>query len=270
MLDSLTTAGDEGWDLHARQSTTRYAPVGVDRVVGAGSQLARFQRGDSTLIVAAFFVHDDSLRSPEARLAASLGDGIAGSSAPDSTMSGTLTLMMPGRPVLAGVEITDSASHSLARTRTLYPATPPASGAGLSDLLLYRGGGEPPEQLDSALARAIPEVRVMRGEPLGVYWEAYRPDAANDSTEVSLSVERVDHGFLRSAFQRVGLADQDSPLKMHWTDARSAVGGTSTYAVSLDLSNLSAGRYRITLAVANQGGGGNPSITYREFELTDR
>jgi hypothetical protein len=81
-------------------------------------------------------------------------------------------------------------------------------------------------------------------------------------------VERVDHGLLRSAFQRVGLADQDSPLKLHWSDARPVVGGTSTYAVSLDLSNLSPGRYRVSLAVAS--GGGAPSVTYREFELTNR
>jgi hypothetical protein len=269
LLDSLTAAGDEGWELRAQQSTSRYGPVGVERVIGAASQLARFRRADSTLIVAAFLVRDDSVRSPDARLAASLSDGSTRVSTPDSTLSGTVTLTLPGAPALAGVEITDTVSHSLARNRTLYSSVPASSGAALSDLLLYRGGGDPPEQLDSALARAYPGLRVVRGEPIGVFWEAYHPDAQNDSTEVSLTVERVDHGLLRSAFQRVGLADQDSPLKMHWSDARPVVGGTSTYAVSLDLSNLSAGRYRITLAVANAGGGQTPSTTFREFELAE-
>ena len=267
LLDSLATAEDDGWDLHAQQSTTRYAPPGVDRVIGVGSQIARFRRGDSTLVVAAFFSGDDSLRSPATRLAASIGDGSTWASAPDSTLSGTVTLMMPAAPLLAGVEITDSVSRSLARSRILYPSVPAAKAASLSDVLLYRGGGDPPEQLDSALARAIPGVRVVKGVPVGVFWEAYLPDKPADSTEVSLTVERVDHGFFRSAFQRVGLADQDSPLKMHWTDARPVVGGTSTYAVSLDLSNLSTGRYRVSLAVTN--GGGVPATTFREFELAD-
>ena len=267
LLDSLATADDDGWDLHARQSTTRYAPPGVDRVVGLGSQIARFRRGDSTLIVAAFFTGDDSLRAPEARLGASLADGSARASAPDSPLSGTVMLTVPGAPVLAGVEITDSASHSLARSRVLYAATPAAIGTTLSDVLLYRGAGEPPEQLDSALARAIAGARVPRGEPIGVFWEAYRAAATGDSAEISLSVERVDHGFFRSAFQRVGLADQDSPLKMHWSDARPVVGGVTTYAVSLDLSNLAPGRYRVSLALG--GGDAPPATTSREFELTD-
>lgn len=267
LLDSLATSDDDGWDLHARQSTTRYAPWGVDRVIGIGSQFARFRRGDSTLIVAAFSSGDDSLRSPETRLAAGIADGTVWASAPDSTLSGTVTLKLPGAPLLAGVEITDSVSRSLARNRVLYSGAPPAPGAALSDILLYRGGGDPPEQLDSALARAIPGVHVARGEPVGVFWETYWPGKPADSAEVSLTVERVDHRFFRSAFQRVGLADQDSPLKMHWNDARPVVGGMSTYAVSLDLSNLSAGRYRVSLAVTN--GDGAPVTTFREFELAD-
>lgn len=267
LLDSLASADDEGWDLDTRQSITRYAPAGVDRVSGLGSQIARFRRGDSTLIVAAFYTGDDSLRAPETRLGASLADGSTRASAPDSTLSGTVTLTIPGAPMLVGVEITDSASHSLARSRILYPAAPPTSTSALSDLLLYRGAGDPPEQLDSALVRAIPGLRVTRGEPVGVFWEAYRPAGGGDSTEVSLTVERVDHGFFRSAFQHVGLADQDSPLKMHWNDARPVVGGITTYAVSLDLSNLAPGRYRLSLALGS--GDAAPATTFREFELAD-
>lgn len=267
LLDSLASADDEGWELHARQSVTRYAPFGVDRVTGLGSQIARFRRGDSTLIVAAFFTGDDSLRAPEARLAASLADGSARASGPDSTLSGTLTLTVPGAPVLTGVEITDSVSHTLARSRILYAPTRQASDATLSDLLLYRGAGDPPEQLDSALARAIPGLHVTRDQPVGVFWEAYRPKTTSDSAEVSLTVERVDHGFFRSAFQRIGFADQDSPLKMHWSDARAVVGGVTTYAVSLDLSNLAPGRYRVSLALAS--GDAAPATAVREFELAD-
>jgi hypothetical protein len=268
-LDSTASAAsdEDGWDLHSHQSIARYAPHRIDRLLGVTTQLARFRRGDSTLLVGAFFVGDDSIRAPDARLAAALADGRAFASAPDSTMSGTVTLMLAGDPALAGVEITDSASSTLARSRTLF-APRQSTGPALSDLLLYRGGSEPPEGLDSALARAIPGSRVERAQPLGVYWEAYRTDDAADSTKVSITVERVDHGFFRSAFQKIGITQDDSPLRLAWTDTRPVIGGVSTYAVSLDLGNLEPGHYRVSLALA--GSDGVPLVATRELELVDR
>jgi hypothetical protein len=181
-------------------------------------------------------------------------------------MSGTVTLMLGGDPSLAGVEITDSTSRTLARSRTLF-APRPSSGAALSDLLLYRGGGDPPVGVDSALARAIPGSRVERTQPVGVYWEAYRTDDSGDSASVSVTVERVDHGFFRSAFQKLGVAQEDSPLRLNWTDTRPVIGGVSTYAISLDLGNLAPGRYRVSLSLT--GSDGSPLVATRELELVD-
>lgn len=269
LLDSLASASgdDEGWDLHSQQSAARYAPPRIDRILAMTSQVERFRRGDSTLLVAAFYVNDDSIRAPDTRLAASLRDGRTWVSAPDSTMSGTVTLLVPGAPMLAGVELTDSASSTLARSRILYPPRA-TDDEVLSGLLLYRGGDDPPEVLESALARAIPGERIARSQPVGLYWESYRSGDAGDSSSVSITVERIDHGFLRSAFQRLGVANDDSPLKMQWTDSRAVIGGRSTYAVSLDLSNLASGRYRITMSLTASD---QPPITSsRELELVDR
>ena len=268
LLDSLASASsdDDGWDLHSRQSAARFAPHRVERLLAVNSQLARFRRGDSTLLVGAFFISDDSIRAPDARLAAALADGSTYSSAPDSTMSGTAVLLLASEPLTAGIEITDSISNSLARNRVLFAPRAPA-GAALSDILLYRGGGDPPDVLDSALARAIAGQRVERSQPLGIYWEAYRPGDSGDSATVSITVERTDHGFFRSAFQRLGVTESDSPLRMGWIDPRPVIGGSSSYAVSLDLANLSPGRYRISIAVT--GRDGSATTTSRELELTD-
>lgn len=269
LLDSLASAAsdDDGWDLHSQQSAARYAPPRVDRLLTMTSQLARFRRGDSTLLVGAFFVRDDSIRAPEARLAAALRDGSTYASAPDSTMSGTVTLLLPAEPQLAGVEITDSVSSTLARSRVLYPRRE-TKEATISDLLLYRGGENPPEVLDSAMARVMPGDRVTRSQPLGVYWEVYRSGETSDSALVSITVERIDHGLFRSALQRLGVAEEDSPLKMQWTDSRSVVGGMSSYAISLDLSNLASGRYRVTMSLT--GSDASPLTSSRELELVDR
>ena len=269
LLDSLATAtsDDDGWDLHSRQSVTRYAPHLIERILPVNTQLARFRRGDSTLLVSAYFVGDDSIRAPDARLAAALSDGSAHATAPDSTMSGSAMLMLASEPLLAAVEITDSASRTLARSRALYGPRS-STDAALSDILLYRGGGDPPESVDSALARAIPGERIERGQAVGVYWEAYWPDDPGDSTSVAVTVERIDHGVLRSTLQMLDITQDDSPLRMNWTDARAVIGARATYAVSLDLANLSPGRYRISISLA--GSDGRPLTTSRELELTDR
>ena len=268
LLDSLATGGDDGWELRARQSDARYGPPGVRRVAPVEAQLARFRRGDSTLVVAAFASSDDSIRAPVAQLAVALRDGRTQATAPDSTAHGVARLLVDHGPVLAGVELTDSLSGTLARTRLVLSAAGDSSAVALSDILLYRAGGEPVELLDSALARALPGARVTRSEPVGVYWEAYRRGSEGDSADVAVTVERIDSGFLRSIGQRLGLTDEDSPLRMRWTDARPVAAGTSSYAVSLDLSNLAPGRYRLSLTVTT--GAGESATASRDLELMDR
>jgi hypothetical protein len=51
---------------------------------------------------------------------------------------------------------------------------------------------------------------------------------------------------------------------MKWNEARPSAGR----AVSLDLTNLDSGRYRVTLTVTRDDGGS--TSTTREVELTDR
>lgn len=269
LLDSLAVAGNDGWDLHSRQSEARYGPAGVRRMTTVTAQVARFRRGDSTLVVATYESTDDSLRAPEVRLAVALANGDTRISAPDSVTRGVARVSVASTPVLAGVEISDSVSGTLARSRLVFtPESPDELRAlALSELVLYRGGGEPVDALDSALARALPAAVLSRSNPLGVYWETYRSADAGDSVDVAITMERIDAGFFRGVQQRLGLAAEDSPLRMRWTDARPVTGGVSTYAVSLDLGNLAAGRYRLTLTVTSQDG--VPVTASRELELLD-
>ena len=85
--------------------------------------------------------------------------------------------------------------------------------------------------------------------------------------DVAVTVERIDHGFLRSARQRLRLADQDTPLRVRWTDARPATPGISPHAISLDLGRLPGGRYRLTLSLTPADG--RPVMATREVELME-
>ena len=65
-----------------------------------------------------------------------------------------------------------------------------------------------------------------------------------------MTVERIDRSWLRGVRQKLGLADADSPLRLHWNDARPTEAGEAlSRAISLRLANLEPGKYRITMAL---------------------
>jgi hypothetical protein len=166
------------------------------------------------------------------------------------------------------VELTDTATGTLARSRTLYAPRRDSARMRLSDLLVFHYRGDPQPVLDSAAAGAVKGEVVSRSEPLGVYWETYGVAGDGDQMATEVTVERIDHGFFRSARQRLGLDDPDSPLRIRWSDARSAVDGIAARAISLDLANLPGGRYRVSLTLTPAG---SPVlVSAREIEITDQ
>jgi hypothetical protein len=267
LLDTLAEGGDAGWDLRSRLGESRYAPRNVRRVAPVSTQLARFRRGDRILLAAAYAASDDSLAATTTRLAATIDDTATVVGEPDSVRRGTATLLLPRPPRLAGVEIADTTTGTFARSRVLYRPDSSAARLSLSDLLLYRAGAEPAAALDSALALAIPGDTVGRDRPVGVFWETYGLTDAGETVDVAVTVERIDRSWFRAARQAVHLADEDTPLRLRWTDARPADSGVAPHAVSLDLANLPGGRYRLTLSLTPQGA--PPATASRELQLRE-
>jgi len=255
LLDTSATASDDAWDLRARFSESRFAPRLVQRVAPLSLQLARFRRGDSTLLVAAYATGDDSLgASAAAVIGATLDDGSTFVQ-PAGERSGHARLALASSPRLAGVDVADTTTRTLARARALYSVPAHSDALAISDLLLFRPGAEPPESLDSALAVAIPGDTVVRTTPVGIYWETYGLADGGEPLDVSVTVERIDRSWLRGARQRIGLTDKDSPLKLHWNDSRAPqAGGLVARAISLDLANLEPGQYRVTVALGRASG----------------
>ena len=268
LVDSLRPVSSDAWDMVSHQAEARYAPPLVHRVTDAAMQVARFRRADSTLVVAAYAATDDSLVTPVGVFGAAARDGSIALSAADSGRIGRSRVLVKGPVFLVGVDVRDSARHTLARTRRILTTTPDTSRLQLSDLLVYRAGNAPAASLDSALARAVPGDTVARDRQVGFFWETYGIAAEGESIELSLSLERIDHPWLRSARQRLRLTPVDSPLRIRWTDARSSTGSGAGHAVALDLGNLDAGRYRVTLTLTPLDGAG--ASTSRELSLTDR
>jgi hypothetical protein len=267
LADSLQPLQHDAWNMNAPRAEARYAPPMVRRVANVAAQFARFRRGDSTLLVAAFAVHDDSLRTLIARLGAAGLDGIAVVSEPDTAHVGRVRVMFAGAPWIIGVDVSDTTTRTLGRTRHAYVPGADSARLALSDLLVYRAGEEPAPSLDSALARAIPGDTVTRNRPLGIFWETYGLSTEGETVDIAVSVERVDHSWIRSARQKLGLTPVDTPIRIRWTDARTSAERAAAHAISLDLGNLDSGRYRLTLSLSPADG--TPVTAVREVELMD-
>ena len=265
--DSLKPLPSNAWEPGALRATSRYAPRLVRRLAGVAAQIARFRRGDSTLVIAAFTAEDDSLRAAVAVLGAAALDGVVQISAPESSRAGCARVIVAGAPFVVGMEVTDTSTQTLARMRLAYMPARDTVRLSLSDLLLYRAGAQPATSLDDALPGAIRGDTVTRNRPLGLFWETYGLASEGESVDLSVSVERVDHGWIRSARQRLGLAPADTPIRMRWTDARPPADRAAAHAVSLDLANMDTGRYRVTLTLAPLGG--SPVSVSREIGLID-
>ncbi|MFL5607243.1 MAG: hypothetical protein ACJ8AD_12405 [Gemmatimonadaceae bacterium] len=252
LYDTSASAQNDAWDMKTRTAESRFAPRLVQRVAPVAMQIARFRRGDSTLVVSAFKASDDSLvAAAPAVLGVTLPDGTV-RTVEGTGVSGTATIMLERSPLLAGIDVTDTTTSTLARARALL--RPFASGKGLSvsDLLLFRAEDGAPETVAAALERAFPGDTLYRDRPIGVYWETYGVAEQGEALDVAVTVERIDRSWLRGVRQKLKLSDPDSPLRLHWSDARPAEGGEAlARAISLRLGNLEPGKYRITMALGH-------------------
>jgi len=251
LYDTAASAQNDAWDMKVRTAESRFAPRGVKRIVPVGMQIARFRRGDSTLVVSAFRASDDSLfAAGPAVLGVTLRDGTV-RTVEGTGASGTAMLTVARAPLLAGVDVTDTTTSTLARSRVLM--RPLASGAPLSvsDLLLFHAEDGAPESVGAALEKAIPGDTLYRERPIGVYWETYGIAEQGEALDVAVTVERIDRSWLRGVRQKLKLSDPDSPLRLHWSDAHPTEPGQAlSRAISLRLGNLEPGKYRITMALS--------------------
>jgi hypothetical protein len=266
LYDTAASAQNDAWDMKIRTAESRFAPRLVKRVAPVGMQIARFRRGDSTLVVSAFKASDDSLvAAGPAVLGVTLADGTV-RTIQAAGSSGTATLMLERSPLLAGIEVADTTTSTLARSRALLRPFARGNGLAVSDLLLFSAEEGAPESITAALERAFPGDTLYRERPIGVYWETYGVAEQGEELDVAVTVERIDRSWLRGVRQKLKLSDPDSPLRLHWSDARpAAVGEVLPRAISLKLGNLEPGKYRITMALGRADG--VSATASREVEL---
>ena len=90
------------------------------------AQVARFRRGDSTYVVAAYAAVDDSLRNAVTIIGAADSDGGIRLSLADSARPGRSGVMIAGMPVMVGVEVVEKALEAVGIAFMMAPVHHPA------------------------------------------------------------------------------------------------------------------------------------------------
>jgi hypothetical protein len=263
--DSLALIVDSVFDIYQFPPREMYSPVYTKAFVRLDAQVARFRRGDSTKVVAAYDVSADTIfgrRKFTAALIASGGDALAPSmtQVAESPVKNVLTVSTPWKEQLIGVELLANDSAGAARWRSGFAEIPLDSGkVSVSDLLFVDGAPSLPGDLNEAIPHVHGGTTFRHDEKIGLFWELYGKTPADSALPISLTITPVDVSLLRRAFHALRIASKPTPLSIRWQE-NGASGVLSARSVLLDLSLMPAGKYAVKLEVGNYPGASTSRI----------
>jgi len=254
--DTLAQIADSLFDIKQFPPREQYAPGYARSFTGLDAQVARFRRGDSTRIVAAYDVSADTIFGRH-KFAAELV-AMADEATPPSTSEvaesparNVITVSTPWKSQLIGVELLARDSAGAARWRSGLAEIPLDSAKiSVSDLLFVDGGPSLPADLAEAIPRAHGGTKFRRDKQVGLFWELYGKTPADSALPISLTIIPIDEGFFRRAFRALRIAPRVTPLKIRWRE-NGASGVLSARSVLLDLSLVPVGKYVVKLEVGN-------------------
>jgi len=274
-VDRPTASRADDWNLRTPHATMRYAPRYAWRGVGAlDHQLARFRRGDSTLVVGAWSVARDRAWRGDSAAADSAKDArrrmprdsteadtlraalVLVDSAGHTTMvardsaaaTGAVTLTVPRAAYLASVELTSPARGRAARAREGLAALP--HDTVVSDLLLLARAAAPNATPEQLARDALGSRTIVAGTPVGLYWETYLPDADTASAVVTVQATRVDAAWYEKVGRLLKLGGgPQTPVAVRFADAARPDDVAAGRALALTWPADATGTYRLEVTV---------------------
>ena len=266
--DSLALITDSLFDIYQFPPREQYSPVYTRGFERLDAQVARFRRGDSTRVIAAYDVSTDTIFGKAKFTAAliAMGDPATTPSATqvaESPVKNVLSLSTPWKSQLIGVELLAKDSSGAARWRSGFAEIPLDSGRiSVSDLLFVDGAPSLPSTLEEAVPRAHGGTKFRHNQKIGLFWELYGKAPADSSLPISLTITPVDESLLRRAFRVLRVAPKLTPLNIRWQENGGA-GVLSARTVMLDLSLVPAGKYTVKLEVGDYPA----AVTQRVIEV---
>jgi hypothetical protein len=227
--------------------------------------VARFRRGDSALVVAAFALDADSI-PPGAVTDAALvlaTDHRAEPLVARETVTGARGVVSlaaePGDRVLS-LETQTLQAKRAGRARYGLSLPAPGGGVAVSDVLLLQSADPLPSTLEDAVPGARGSTRVRTGESLGLFWEVYGLPERPDTVAVSVSVHRGSRGWGRRLAEQLGLVGEATPIRVQW-DEETPGEPTLARTLVLAIPEVAPGEYTLELTVTPREG--EPATTRR-------
>ncbi|HVF40419.1 MAG TPA: hypothetical protein VM939_10995 [Gemmatimonadaceae bacterium] len=255
-LDSLTSIGDSGWSVRARPSVERYSLALAPRFTQIDAQIARFRRGDSALVVAAYDVSQDTTWAAatiSAALVLSRDASAAAQIVGPRTQTTWSTAFFDGSPHLLSLEVFDFAKGRGAFHREVV-SLPKATEnqVTVSDLLLFDPTSVQGDDTDDLFPKALGSLSVPRSRKLGLYWEIYGLARADSALPLSLTLTRTGEGALSRLARSIGLGAASTPMTIRWRESPGA-GAVTSRSVSLDLERIPRGKYVLRMELKPAG-----------------
>ena len=248
------TAAD--WEPDRKDARMRYATRYATGFAALPHQLARFKRGDSTVLAGAwrlmreqrmgpapyrvgFFVADSALALRHERVV---------DSAP---ANGALLATLGTTPAVVSLEVLGTNARRTARVRS--GVTPLASGARVSDMLLLAGGdaGAAPT-LESVASRAWGSNDIEPGRAFGLYWETYLPVSPQNPLQVTVRATRTTSSFTQRITNALRLSRAMTPVAISFRDAGRPDGAPGR-AIQFSWPEVPPGEYRLTVKLSGAG-----------------
>ncbi|TVP78213.1 MAG: hypothetical protein EA352_02410 [Gemmatimonadales bacterium] len=291
----------EAWLTGPREARTWYAARYAPDFRGLETQVARFRRGDSLLVVGAYrpdpgsavvdlpgaapdrgdpFGSTDPFGAPPAggedEVAGPYRSGLflvpedGGEilSVEGDQDDAVFSLMAPGGRWVSSLEVLDEDGGAAWRARQGIEQRPLLRGqAGLSDLVLLREDAPVPDSFEEAVPLVRPGIRVGRGERFVVAWEVYGLGVEDDA-EVTLAFTRGAPGFLERVGAFLGLVETDEPLSITFREVGPDEVDTVFRALEISLPQLEPDEYTLHLELSLPGQ--EPLVSSRPIVVEDR
>lgn len=259
--------------LRADRTSPRslYAPVYAPVLLPMEGQVALFPRGEETVVVATYFLPEDTTFHAEhghplpwmehgpyadtpdqVGLFASQPDGSSIERAVRSgSTDGTLMVTVPTGPLIISAESWAPGRRRAGRVRIGRPERRALEDlATLSDLLLLTPATYDPERLEDVLTHALPRAEIRRHQPFAIAWEVAGLGFRAETLRFRVSVERTDRSVLSRIGGFLGLSDRPQPLELSWSEPSPDRPGHDFHYLVLDLPPLDPGRYEVRLALS--------------------
>ncbi len=246
---------ESDWDPFRKKARMRYAPRYASGFTVVPHQIARFRRGDSTLVAGAYRLVRELEMGRAPYSAAFVLDAVDGRPATsvkrDSAAANGALLAAISAPMLTSIEVLATTGRRATRARSTVQPLP--KDVRLSDyLLLQRGDATATPSLERNALQAYGSLEIERGAAVGLYWEVYREATPAAPLQVSVRATRVGASFFQKLGSSIGLSKTVTPVSIRYAD-NGRPDGAPGRSIQLNFPPVAAGQYQLTILVSGAG-----------------